>query len=219
MPLGLLPQDIVTSFSQSVSGDFAVGAVDGYTIINNEIELQYNKMLTYLPSEVLNQMERINGEVTNVSLSGEFTPSFYAVPETMHGYILPKDYQVCLGAALGCGTETEAVIVDEGDNLYSLDEEFDSKTQKLVIYYDVDSTNLLIPSLKTFLRSLVCHSLGSRLFPVGNSDVWSIVTYYGEDCKQWMELFASGKYLPAEFSRIKLLNKKSGITSIRVARS
>jgi len=230
MYFGLTTADIVNSFSQTQESDFAVGVISGSEIILNEINFQYEKLLNYLSPEALQQMERINGEVTNVSVSGTFTPSFYALPATLRGYVTDKDYSPCPGQSLEdtsmCWMNysqqqfiiSEASITSQGNNSYLLNDTFDYKRQKLTIYYDVDQTQLTIKSLKTFLRDLVCSSLGARIFPVGNADQWSIVNYYQAEADKFMKFLEEGK-LPSEFSKIKLVNKRSPISTIKLVRS
>lgn len=220
MYFGLLNTDIVSSFSQATSADFAVGAVDGYTVIDAEIAFQYNKIMSILPADVIQMMDHVSDEVASVTISGSFSPSLYAIPETLRGYVVAKNYVPCqsLEYSSSCwstgSTTTEANISAAGNNVYQLLDAFDKKTQKLVLFYDVDQDKLDIKSLKTLLRDLVCHSLGSRIFPVA-SDTWSIVTYYGEEAKKWLEFYENGGY-PVEFTKIK---PKSSMSSMRIVRS
>lgn len=230
MYFGLTTQEVINSFSQTQESDFAVGNISGGAIILSEIAFQYEKILSILSDNTLQLMDKVAGEVTNVSISGAFTPSLYAIPETLRGYVTYKGYSPCPGQSLesyqmcwqnlqgGQLAITNASITSNGLNSYTLNEVFDSKTQNLVLYYDVDQTNFELSSLKTLLRDLVCHSLGSRLFPTGQSDVWSIVSYYGESADKMMTYLKEGN-LPSEFKKIKLLNKKSGITSIKIVRA
>jgi hypothetical protein len=229
MYFGLLNTDIVNSFSQCVSGDFAVGSIDGGTIINNEIAFQYEKVMNALSDEALHYLERISGEVALVDDANDFTPALYADSSTLRGYIVYKGYSPCPGQSLEStdmcwenwnSTQlnvTTASISTTGSNNYHLNDVFDYKTQNLVLYYDVDQTNLVMASLKTLLRDLVCHSLGSRLFPVGQSDVWSIVSYYGESAERMLKLLEDGM-LPSELKKLRLLNKSSGIKSVKLVR-
>jgi hypothetical protein len=224
----LTSDEIITSFSQAQESDFAVGSISGGAIILQEIDFQYHKLLTALPQEFTQLLERVSGEVATVDISGSFTPGLYAEVGTLRGYIVDKGWSPCPGQSLEDTTMcwqylsqqvsiTPATITSNGNNSYTIAETFDYKTENLIIYYDVDDTNLEVPSLKSILRSLVCCSLGSRLYPVGQSDVWSIVTYYCEDATKWMEFFEAGNF-PAEYKKMKLLNKKTGITSIRMVR-
>ena len=225
---GLTEAEVVSSFSQAVSADFAVSPLDGYQVIEQEIEFQYQKLLTSLPTEFTQLLDRVSGEVAIVDISGNFSPSFYAETGTLRGYIVDKGWSPCPGQSLEDTTMcwqylsqqvaiTPATITDNGNNSYTLVDTFDYKTENLILYYDVDADNLVVPSLKSILRSMVCHSLGSRLYPVGQADVWSIVTYYGDDSKKWLDYYLAGNF-PAEYKKMKLLNKKSGITSIRLVR-
>lgn len=230
MPLGLLYTDIINSFAQTQESDFAVGSISGATIINSEINFQYSKLLNSLPSEVLNMMDTVSGEVASVNISGSFAPTLYAIPETLRGYIVPGNYSPCPGVSLegyttcwqnALGTQyasTPANISAAGLNQYQILDTFDRKTQKLVIYYDVDQTNLSINSLKTFLRDLVCASLGARLFPVGNSDQWSIVNYYQAEADKYQE-FLKGGGVPSEFAKLRYVGKTNGIYSEKIRRS
>lgn len=227
MYFGLTTQEVINSFSQTQESDFAVGNISGGAIILSEIAFQYEKILSILSDSTLQLMDKVAGEVTNVSISGAFTPSLYAT--NLRGYIVFKGYSPCPGQDLesydmcwqnlqgGQLSLVNASITSNGNNTYTLNDTFDSKTQNLVLYYDVDQSNLELSSLKTLLRDLVCHSLGSRLFPTGQSDVWSIVSYYGESADKMMTFLQEGN-LPSEFKRMKLLNKKSGITSIKLTR-
>jgi hypothetical protein len=115
-------------------------------------------------------------------------------------------------------TVTTANISGLGNNQYQIRDTFDYKTQNLVIYYSVDQDNLVLESLKSCLRAMVCYSLGSRLYPVGSSDSWSVVKYYGEESKRYID-YLNGGNMPAEFKKIRLINKKSGLSSIRVSRA
>jgi hypothetical protein len=112
---------------------------------------------------------------------------------------------------------TPATITSNGNNSYTIAETFDYKTENLILYYDVDDALLELPSLKSILRSMVCCSLGSRIYPAADADKWSIVTYYCEDADKWMDYFMSGG-MPAEYKKMRSLNKKTGITSIRLVR-
>lgn len=228
MYFNLTAQDIINSFSQVQESDFAVGNISGSPIILAEIAFQYEKLLNALPQEFIQMTEKVNGEVANVSVSGTFSPGFYAQPDTLRGYITDKGYSPCPGQSLEgtsmCWQNLNGQIITEvaniqsdGNNSYTLLDTFDYKTQNLTLYYDVDQDNLEIKSLKSNLRDMVCYSLGSRLFPVGQADVWSIVTYYGEQANKWLEYYQGGG-MPAEYKKMKLLNKKSGISSIRVTR-
>lgn len=228
MPLGLLASDIVNSFSQSLSGDFAVGNVDGDTIINNEIAFQYQKLLNSLPQEVLMMMDKVDNEVAVVAVNGDFSPTLYAIPSSLRGYVVSKGYSPCPSQTLeslelcwqSLGNQitlSPASISSSGSNVYHLNDTFDAQTTNLVIYYNVDSANLTIASLKSLLRDMVCASLGARIFPVGASDVWSIVTYYQAEADKWLQYYMEGN-VPSEFKKLRQLNKKSGITSIKLVR-
>lgn len=229
MYFGLTATDIVSSFSQCVSGDFAVGSIDGGTIINNEIAFQYEKILNSLSAEALQYLQRISGEVALVDATGDFVPALYADSTTLRAYIVYKGYSPCPGQSLESqdmcwenwnSTQmnvTTASVSTTGNNNYHLNDIFDYKTQNLILYYDVDQTNLVVASLKTLLRDLVCHSLGSRIYPVGQSDVWSIVSYYGESAERMLKLLDSDM-LPSELKKLRILNKSSGIKSVRLTR-
>lgn len=227
---GLTFTDVVNSFSQARESDFAVGEMSGSEIIIAEMAFQQQKLLTMLSDDVLRLLDRVSGEIATVSVSGAFEPALYADPDTIRGYIVGKGWSPCPGQALeGTGmcwedlhtsfqtSLTSANIVSLGANKYSLSDVFNYKTQNLVLYYDVDQELLTLGSLKSLLRDMVCYSLGSRIYPVGSSDVWSIVTYYGEEVKKWSEYYMGGGML-AEYNKISLLNKRSGISSIRVVR-
>jgi len=229
MYFNLLPQDIINSFSQTQESDFAVGSISGSDIILSEIAFQYEKLLTALPQEFIQLMERVSGEVATVNISGAFTPGLYADPATIRGYIVDRGWSPCPGQSLENTTMcwkyleqqvslTPANIQSNGLNSYTLLDTFDYKTENLILYYDVDQDNLEIASLKSLLRDMVCCSLGSRIFPVGQTDVWSIVSYYCSEAKKWLAYYEAGNF-PSEYKKMKLLNKKSGITSIRMVRS
>lgn len=225
---GLTEAEVVSSFSQAVSADFAVSPLDGYQVIQQEIEFQYQKLLTSLPTEFLQLMDRVSGEVAIVDVSGSFSPTLYAQEGTLRGYIVDKGWSPCPGVSMEDLTTcwqylgqqvaiTTAAITSNGNNSYTLAEAFDYKTKNLIIYYDVDSTLLEVPSLKSVLRSMVCCSLGSRIYPAADADKWSIVTYYCDDASKWLDYYMKGG-MPAEYKKIKLLNKKSSITTIRMVR-
>jgi hypothetical protein len=226
MYFGLLNTDIVNSFSQAVSADFAVGAVNGYAIIDAEIDFQYQKLLSVLPADVIRMMDSVSNEVAVVDVSGSFSPVLYAQPDSLRCYIVDKQWQPCYNKSIeytDCmcwqqnGNEllvTQANISAAGNNVYQLLDTIDRKKQNLVLFYDVDQDNLQVKSLKSLLRDMVCCSLGSRIFPVA-SDTWSIVTYYCEETKKWLDFYENGGY-PAEFKKIK---PKSPISSMRIARS
>ena len=223
MYFGLINTDIVNSFSQAVSADFAVGAVNGYAIIDAEIEFQYQKLLSVLPADVIRMMDQVTNEVAVVNVSGCFEPALYA--QNLRGYIVDKQWQPCYNKTIEytdgmCwqqnGIElliTEANI-SGANNVYQILDTFDRQKKNLVLFYDVDQANLEVKSLKSLLRDMVCCSLGSRIFPVA-SDTWSIVTYYCEETKKWLDFYQNGGY-PVEFKKIK---PKSPISSMRIARS
>lgn len=224
----LTSDEIITSFSQAQESDFAVGNISGSAVILQEIDFQYHKLLTMLPQEFTQLLERVSGEVATVDISGSFSPTFYAQEGTLRGYIVDKGWSPCPGQSLEDTTMcwqylqqqvaiTPATITSNSNNSYTIAEAFDYKTENLIIYYDVDDTLLELPSLKSVLRSMVCCSLGSRLYPVGQADVWSVVTYYCDDASKWLDYFMNGG-MPAEYKKMKLLNKKSGITSIKLVR-
>lgn len=226
---GLTEAEVVSSFSQAVSADFAVSPLDGYQVIEQEIEFQYQKLLTVLPTEFTQLLDRVSGEVATVDISGNFSPSFYAEAGTLRGYIVDRGWSPCPGASMEdtsmcwqyLGEQlavTPATITDNGNNSYTLVDTFDYKTENLILYYDVDADNLVVPSLKSILRSMVCCSLGSRIYPAGDADKWSIVTYYCDDASKWLDYYMKGG-MPAEYKKMRLLNKKTGITSIRLVRS
>lgn len=224
MPYGLLPEQIVSSFSQAISSDFAVGAMDGYAIINQEIEFQYNNLQSSLSKDCLALLEKVPGEIVTVDLSGNFTPSLYAVEGTVEAFIIYKGYNNC-GKPLnssGCNrvpelyTSSAASISANGSNSYSLLDTFDKSEQYLVLYYDVDQTLVAPNSLKGLLRDMVCCSLGSRLYPAG-ADTWTIVKYYCENSTKMLEKLENG-YMPGDLKKIKLLNPVGGIQTVKVTR-
>jgi hypothetical protein len=229
MYFNLTTTEVITSFSQAQESDFAVGSISGGPIILQEIDFQYNKLLNALPQEFLQLMEKVSGEVALVNISGSFNPGLYAEDGTLRGYIVAKNWSPCPNQSLEgytmCWQQASqyyevatANIQSNGNNSYTILDTFDYKTQNLILYYDVDDILVEIPSLKSVLRSMVCCSLGSRIYPVGQSDVWSIVTYYCEDASKWLDYYLNGG-MPMEYKKIKLLNKKCGISSIRVTRS
>jgi hypothetical protein len=225
MPYNLTPDQIVSSFSQAISSDFAVGAMDGYAVINQEIQFQYDRLNSYLSSDCLALLEKVPGEIVSVDLSGNFTPSLYAVEDTVQAYIIYKGYNTC-GKPLnscGCGPIyndiegiSSASISGQGNNVYSLLDSFDKQTQYLVLYYDVSESLISPNSLKSILRDMVCGSLGSRLYPSG-SDTWSIVQYYLDSSNRMLEKLEQG-YMPADLKKIKLLNPVGGIRTVKVTR-
>lgn len=228
MYFGLTTADIVNSFSQTLESDFGVGVVSGGTIIANEMAFQYEKLMTVLSTEVLQMFDRVNNEIAMVDISGGFNPTLWADPASLRGYIVYKGYSPCPNQTLEsfdmCWQSVSnevllspATIVSSGSNHYHLIDAMDTKTYNLVLYYNVDATQLVIPSLKSLLRDMVAYNLGSRLFPVG-TETWSIVKYYGEECDKWLKYYEDGG-VPAEFKKMRQLNKKSGISSLRLARS
>lgn len=227
MPYGLLPTDIVNSFSQAISSDFAVGSVDGYVVINQEIEFQHANLESHLSEASLQLLNNVPGEIVTVDVSGYFSPSLYAIPETIKAYIVYKGYKTCGKSLLHCGCGQpgytsidgfgEASIQSNGDNSYSLLDSFDKQTQYLVIYYDVDATLVEPKSLKGILRDMVCCSLGSRLYPSG-SDTWNIVKFYCDNASKMLDKLDEG-YMPGELKKIKLLNPTGGIRTVKVNRS
>jgi hypothetical protein len=229
MKLGLTYEDIVNSFSGALVSDFGVGTVAGSAIINNEIDFQFNNLTSYLTSEVLQLLDRVNGEVALVDANDKFSPSLYADSD-LRGYIVYKGYSPCPNQDIESldmcwenlqqypQTVTTANISGLGDNQYQILDAFDYKTQNLVIYYSVDQDNLVLESLKSCLRAKVCYSLGSRLYPVGSSDSWSVVKYYGEEANKYLDYLIEGN-MSADFKKIRLINKKTGLSSIRVVRS
>ena len=233
---GLLNTDIVNSFSQAISSDFAVGGVDGYTIIDREISFQYEKLMSYLSDQSLKMMDKINGEIAVVNLSGGFSPSLYAVEGSLRGYIVYKGWTPCAGQSLeynggssSCWENqldqnisvSTANISALGLNSYQILDVFNYKTQNLVLYYDVDNALLEMSSLKTLLRDMVCASLGSRIYPAADADKWSIVKYYLDEANKMIDLLKDG-WMPAEFKKIKLINgtpRKGSLTSVRINRT
>jgi hypothetical protein len=224
---GLLWTDVVNSFSQAISADFAVGAVAGDTIINAEIDFQKNKLEAALPADALRLMERVEGEIVTVDPSGNFSPTLYAT--NLRAYVVDKGVVPCPSQSFESNdtcwqsideqwSVTAANISAAGNNAYVLLDTIDTKNENLVIYYEVDATNLSVPSLKSILRSMVCCSLGSRIYPAADADTWSVVKYYCEDTDKWLEYFKDGG-LPAEMKKMRIAGKTRGITSLRVARS
>lgn len=225
MPYGLLPEQIVSSFSQAISSDFAVGAMDGYAVINQEVQFQYDRLNSYLSSDCLALLEKVPGEIVTVDLSGNFSPSLYAVEGTVEAYIIYKGYNTCGKALNSCGcinglgdidSPTTANISGLGNNSYLLLDSFDKSEQYLVLYYDVSDSLVAPNSLKSILRDMVCGSLGSRLYPSG-TDTWSIVKYYLDSSNRMLEKLEQG-YMPADLKKIKLLNPTGGIRTVKVTR-
>lgn len=222
--------DIINSFSQTVESDFAVGAVAGATIINNEIAFQYEKLNSLLPQTVLNQADKVSYEIANVNTLNTFTPTCYAISGTMRAWKIYKGYSPCSPeefiGCVSCGnqylSETSMYGISQvnvtlvNNNLYLLqDSSFNRNTQDLVISYDVNSTLNEYGMLKTILRDMVCASLGSRLFPSG-ADVWSIVQYYKEESEKYLQLINGGKWNPLG---INLLFKPNAYRSIKIKRA
>jgi len=227
MPYNLTPAEIVSSFSQATSANFAVPPLDGYVVINQEIDFQAARLESYLSKDSLALLEKVPGEIVTVDLSGNFSPSLYAVEGTVQAYIIYKGFNTCGKPLNSCGCAgpyyqdvngfSTANISGQGNNVYSLLDPFDKQTQYLVLYYDVDSSQLTANSLKSILRDMVCGSLGSRLYPSG-SDVWNIVKYYIENSDAMLKKLEAG-YMPSDLKKIKLINPIGGITSVRVTRS
>lgn len=226
---GLLYTDIVNSFSQAKVEIFAVGATIGQSVINAEIAFQYEKLQASLPEDCLSLLQVVPGEVVIPNVSGGFDPSLYADPATIRAYVVPKNYSPCAGSSLESGETcfefltqqlnvVSANISSAGSNHYVLLDSFDSKTQNLVVYYNVDQVNVTVQSLKSVLRDMVCFSLGSRIYPSADADMWSIVRYYGEEADKWLKLYMSGK-MPAGLASIKLIGKTRGMSSIRLSRA
>ena len=230
---GLQNTDIVNSFSQAISSDFAIGAVDGYTIIDREIEFQYEKLLSVLSDESLRLLDKVNGEVASVNVSGYFYPTLYAIESSLRAYIVYKGWKPCSGQNIeysdGYSSCWENQIAEStsvstanlsafGNNHYQILDSFDFKTQNLVLYYDVDNSQTALTSLRSLLRDMVCASLGSRIYPAADADKWSIVKYYSEEATKRLEFLEKGG-MPSELKKMVLINgKNNGIRSVKVVR-
>jgi hypothetical protein len=220
---GLVYTDIVNSFSQADVSDFAVGAVNGQTIIEKEIEFQALKLDEVTPSYLKQLAEKVDLEVVTVDVSGNFMPGLYAIPASLEAWIVPRDYMPCsindfYGGTCGmlASAPTQATITSLGNNSYHLDSTFDSHKQKLVVSYQVDQTLSDFGILKSLLRDMVCCSLGNRLYPTADGDKWSIVKYYCEEADKYLELLESGKLNNS--LGLNLLFKRNSWASVRIVR-
>jgi hypothetical protein len=210
-----------------MSADFAVGGTNGQLIIEAEIEFQKFKLEAALPADALQMLAQVNGEVVSVNPSGLFTPTLYA--DNVRAYVVDKGYTPCPGKSYEqtdmCWQSlqndqlivTTANISGLSNNNYVLLDDFDAKNQNLVLYYEVNTANLTLTSLKSILRDMVCCSLGSRLYPAADADAWSVVKHYCTEAEKWISYFEDGN-LPAEMKKMKLINKTRGIGSMRLVR-
>lgn len=227
---GLTYSDIVNAFSGTLVTDFAVGAVDGATIINNEIELQTLILNDLLSDNITALANKVDLEIATISVSGSlnlFTPGLYAQTGTLQAWTIYKDALPCSVKDFygSCGlfwSETSlsfgtvANFTSIGNNVYQLDSIIDKNKQYLVLTYFVDETLSDFGSLKTILRNMVAASLGSRLFPSG-SDTWNIVQYYKEQSEKYLKMMEDGKFNST--LGLNLLFKRGGLKSIPVNRA
>ena len=241
MPYGLTEDQIVSSFSGAISGDFAVPPMDGYAVINQEIEFQWQKLQMAMSDKLSMTLTEVNYEVPSISGGIYFTPALYAIPETMEVWKVDRCAEICgkesfkgCESPCGCGVRGSLYPYENrlggiqklvsgtdynsiGSNIYQLIETLDTDRDYLVISYKVDESNLIVPSLASILRDMVCCNLGNRLFANIEGGKWSIVEHYCESASKWLELLENG-WMPPELKKINLLFSGK-IKSIKVSRA
>lgn len=229
MPYGLTESEIVSSFSGAVSGDFAVPPLDGYTVINQEIELQWQKLNMSMSDKVAKMMDEISFEVVNISAGVYVTPGLFAIPATLELWKVSRSANICGKQSfrscncsldsLVCGITKLVLGTDYsslGNNVYQLVESVDIDEEFIVASYKVDASNVSLTSLTSILRDMVCANLGNRLFAAVEGGKWSIVEHYETQAEKWLKMLEGG-WMPAELKKMKIMFSGT-VGSIRVGR-
>jgi hypothetical protein len=211
MNFGLQATDIIEAFSQAVSGNFATNGTDGYTIINNEIEFQSEKLLALLGNRFTLE---IVDEVVKPDDLYTFTPAL-TVDENSTLKARFSDSGLCNSK---CYTKQPCDpdwidVTDNMDGTYTtVDTGWDRCTKTLLVTYDASESSFR--SLRSILKHMVCEAFGNVLFPVTNSDEWSVTRYHAKEAQKWMELIEKG-WVPSELKKVRFLNSRfSTIVSI-----
>jgi hypothetical protein len=241
MLYGLTESEIVSSFSGAVSGDFAVAPLDGYTVINQEIEFQWEKLKLSMSDKVSTLLTEINYEVPSISGGNIFVPGLYAIPSSLEVWKVDRCAEICgkesfkgCNSPCGCGIRgsmypyedrlggIQKLVVNtdytsNGSNIYSLTETINSDNSYIVISYLVDEANVSLTSLSSILRDMVCANLGNRLFAAIEGNKWSIVEHYEGQAEKWLGLLEKG-WMPPELKKMNIMFQ-SGIKSIKTSRA
>ena len=217
MYFGLTSQDIINAFPP-ITSETSLG---GTTSVNNEIALQYAKLMSLLPVAMQKTLNgnRIGEVVVVEGISGGYYVDidFAAKDHEVGLYAsnaLIEDVTLC---NCKCYSTTDVYDYDKltyvsGNRYQITDNTFVYNEDAIYkVAYQVDAANSTNDALKALLRDMVACAIGSRIFP--STDQWTATKYYCESAKDTIANYRAGN-IPPEF----LLNKLSGIATINFMR-
>lgn len=210
----LTSEEVINSFSGAISGDFATYVSNGVEIIEEEMDFQYEKLLTQLNSTLLSYMEEVNYEIVDVDANYQFSAGLPPINGSVEAWRISKSGVPCKDC---WDADDKEPITQIGVNLFeTVDKTWDRDLWRIVIKYKVDSDLLEFKVLKSVLRHMVCCALGNKIFPSVEGDTWSIVKYHCEEAEKWLEIIK--KHMPSEVKKMKMLYPPLPWSSISVRR-
>lgn len=225
---GLTPLNVISSFSQTVSGDFQYSENLSHDVIQQEIDFQAEYLKSLLSPKVKSYLNEIPYEkIVPVAVSGNTWEITLSLPASSiyKAFVLQKNTLVCsqedFDECYDCYSQytSGVTLTSISSTVYRFDYVgFNPSYQDFCVKYYVDSENASITSLKKILRDMVCANLSSRIYSIQDGKIAPITQYYQKQCEN-AEKMLSGNWIPQEFSRIKLLFPKSSFTTYKINRS
>jgi hypothetical protein len=225
---GLTPLNVISSFSGTISGDFAYQENLSHDVVSQEIEIQSDYLLSLLNPTTKSFLNEIPYElVTPVSISGNLWQITLSLPSSSiyKAFAVQKNQLVCSQAEFDncwdCYSDyTYGITLTKiSPTVYQFTyDSFNTTHWEIAVKYFVDSSTANIPSLKKILRDMVCANLSSRIYSIQDGKTAPITQYYIDQVKS-AEKMLSGNWCPSTFSNIKLLFKKTPFTTYRINRS
>lgn len=183
---GVQAQDILDCYPGATYADWHPD--NGELIINQEIELQAGKLMSYLPKRVVSILQGKVPEVLEIYVDNGvvwFNPTIFPLEITV--YVYEKPLRVGCSGQLPHATDTIEVDYEASEErwIFTNPDDYDSDNIYIAVYkpfldYELDN------SLRTLLRDMAACALGRRIY-AHNTDDFTQVRYHCEAAKEFIE--------------------------------
>lgn len=227
---GCTHDDIISSFSGAISGDFATSIYSTSTVLEKELEYAEAQILDKLNFNIIKNFKKVNGiKLEWNNLDGYEIPSEipylsggnFRVWPFIENNILGLNLTQKLPCDLDITKVTDSTAYTISGNTLYLDNYTYNPDDNIYVSYDVDTSLIELNSLGSLVRDIVCCQLGSNLYSQ-NTDEWKLITRFCERAKEQLAMIDE-YYIPYEYKQFEwfkpLVKQKSGFSTIHMRRA